>query len=229
MSHRKISRTGLRLEQAAAAPDSGRVLHAARRTVNLGPAAALAAFVMLMPLAAPHAHAEPVGDLGVPPGNVEVPSAPPAVTEFADGYTLSLVASAESQQPIPALTPDLISRDVIVGGIFTGSIKRSGTTATATGSIEVGYQVGCDSPNSMLFGMMDQLKPGENAVIVSQQEFSGATPTVEIEGYRLHIDRCPGPAFIRSYAVLTRVAAQSSSAVYYYGVPKRVDPLPIPS
>lgn len=199
--------------------------HSNRRLVT---AAATASALLLATLTTSHAHAEPISGPSGPPAEISVPSGPPAKITFPDGYTLSLVASRETQQPIPALTPDLISRDVIVGGTFTGLIEKYGSPATASGTVDVGYQVGCDSPNSMLFGMMDQLKPGESTVSISQQEFSGTTPTVEIEGYRLHIDRCPGPAFIRSYAVLTRTGTQASSAVYYYGVPKRIDPIGLP-
>lgn len=170
---------------------------------------------------APSAYADPVGA----PTEGSVPSSPPASTTFADGVTLSLAASDETQVPIPALTPDQISRDVIVGGIFTGSIRNAGF---ASGTLEVGYQVGCDSPNGMLFGIIDQLKRGETSVAVTKQEFTGRSPKVEIEGYRLHIDRCAGPAFIRSYAILTRAAAQTSSVVYYYGFTKPVAPVDLP-
>jgi hypothetical protein len=124
--------------------------------------------------------------------------------------------------PVPPLTAEQTSHDVIVGGIFSGSVRKPGSWATPSGTLEVGYQVGCDHPNGMMFFMIDQFKHGQNDVSISQQKFTGADPKVEISGYRLHIDRCPGEAFIRSYAILTREGDQSGSVVYYYGVPKIV-------
>lgn len=85
--------------------------------------------------------------VGVPPpppvdeGRVE--STPPAVTEAPDGWQLTLSAKDETQAPIPPLTTALSSREYVVGGTFTGSLRGPDDGAENGGTLEVGYEIGC--------------------------------------------------------------------------------------
>lgn len=171
---------------------------------------------------APRAAAQPAAEPPPPPVDPRVPSSVPAEASFSDGWTMRISATDETQLPLPPMTPAKGSRDVIVGGTFRGELRSGTSSITPSGTIEVGYQVGCDSPDNFIFSMLGQVKSGETNRSVLSQEFSGTSPTVEVAGYRLHIDQCAGPAFVRSYAVLTRSGTDSGSAVYYYGVPSSV-------
>jgi hypothetical protein len=149
-----------------------------------------------------------------------IPSPPPAVITFADGWTLAVSGSNETQVPVaPEITADQAvgTRDVIVGGSFTGSLRKSGRSAPASGTLEVGYQIDCPSPPGMMAGMIGALKPHVVTVPVTKKEFTGADPQVEVAGFRLQLDGC-GTALIRSYAMLTRSAQGSGSVAAYYGV-----------
>ena len=46
--------------------------------------------------------------------------------------------------------------------------------------------------------------------------------SARVSGYHVVINRCPGLAFIRSYAILTSTSGPSR-VVAYYGVPMPVD------
>ena len=80
-----------------------------------------------------------------PPGGPAgpVPSAPPGVLRTPDGWTLNVVGSNESMEPVAALTGAPTSREYIVDGQFNGSVTGGGSTKLAGGSLEAGYQIGC--------------------------------------------------------------------------------------
>ena len=67
------------------------------------------------------------------------------------------------------------------------------------------------------------LKPGIiNVIPVTKKNFEGASPWVQITGFRVKIDGCVGESFIRSYAFLTRSTDLSDAILGYYGVTKKV-------
>ena len=107
--------------------------------------ATLAAICMLVPVVmAPLASADPPADPAPPPGPAgPVPSAPPGVLVTPDGWTLNVVGSNESMEPVAPLTGSPASREYLVDGTFTGSITGGGGTKLAGGSLEAGYQIGC--------------------------------------------------------------------------------------
>jgi hypothetical protein len=74
-------------------------------------------------------------------GHVE--STPPAVTETPDGWQLELSAKDETQAPIPPLTTALSSREYVVGGTYTGSLRGPDDGEETGGTLEVGYEIGC--------------------------------------------------------------------------------------
>ena len=103
-----------------------------------------AAACMAIPFAAtsPLAVADPIdpaGDVGPPPDNGIVASAPPGVVTSPDGWTLTVVASNESQLPVAPLTTSLAQREYLVGGTFTGTVTGKGKTTLSGGILEAGY------------------------------------------------------------------------------------------
>lgn len=191
-----------------------------RTAITVAAAAALASLTLGPALPAAHADPAPVVE-PAPPIDPAVPSSPAAVTTFPDGLTLTLGASQESQVPIPSLNPaDTTSHDVIVSGTFVGDIRQNGSPRSSSGTLEVGYQIGCAPAPGMIPTMLASLKPGLSSVVVTTNEFTGSAPKVEVANYQVHIDQCTGVAFFRSYAILTRASGATNSVVAYYGVTK---------
>ena len=95
----------------------------------------------------PPAPITPAADNTAPPPpdgpNGPVPSAPPGVLTTPDGWTLNVVGSNESMEPVAPLTGALSSREYLVDGTFTGSITGGGKTKLTGGTLEAGYQIGC--------------------------------------------------------------------------------------
>ena len=104
---------------------------------------------MLAPVAAaPSAIADPppvqpAGDPGPAGPQGPVPSAPPGVLTTPDGWTLNVVGSNESMEPVAPLTGSPASREYLVDGTFTGAVTGGGRTALKGGTLEAGYQIGC--------------------------------------------------------------------------------------
>jgi hypothetical protein len=72
-----------------------------------------------------------------------VPSATSVSTVTPDGWTITVAGTDETQQPVPALTTAVSSREYVVGGTFTGLVSGNGRTQLTGGVLEVGYQIGC--------------------------------------------------------------------------------------
>jgi MspA len=79
-----------------------------------------------------------------PPPEGLVESSPPATTTSPDGWTLTLSAKDETQLVIAPLTTAVSSREYEVGGIFNGSLTGPEEDEPPHGTLEVGYQIGCD-------------------------------------------------------------------------------------
>ena len=100
-----------------------------------------------VPVDAPVPVAAPLPPDGAPPpppvdeGHVE--STPPAVTETPDGWQLTLSAKDETQAPIPPLTTALSTREYVVGGTYSGSLRGPDDGEETGGTLEVGYEIGC--------------------------------------------------------------------------------------
>ena len=92
-----------------------------------------------------------------------------------DGYTLTVSGSAESMEPVAALTGAPTSREYLVDGSFTGSVTGSGGPKLAGGSLEAGYQIGCGISQDDIENIMvppkkpySQLTPEEKRLVKSQ-------------------------------------------------------------
>ncbi|ORB20731.1 MspA protein [Mycolicibacterium moriokaense] len=137
------------------------------------------------PAIAPVASTAP-GPEGVAPPPVDegrVESTPPAVTETPDGWELTLSAKDETQAPIPPLTTALSSREYVVGGTYSGTLRGPDDGEEPGGTLEVGYEIGCGidmstsngvsltgtmglSPSIGLLGI-DVVSPGIDGVLPS--------------------------------------------------------------
>jgi hypothetical protein len=224
--------------------------------------AMLAAVCMLIPVGTaplasadppppPDPAAQPVADVGAPPPPPDwaVPSGPPGVLNTPDGWNMTVTAKDERQEAVSPLTTALSSREYLVDGTFTGSVKGSGSTKLGGGTLEAGYQIGCGIiggpvelqggigatatisnalvPTGIAFPIAGQikigLKPGTVTIVpVDKKSFKGTNPRVTIAGFRIKIDGCVGQSFLRSYATLTSSTDNTDDVITYLGVTKVV-------
>lgn len=214
--------------------------------------AALAACSLLPLGTAPIALAEPpVTDVGPPPDNGIVASAPPGVVTSPDGWVLTVVAKDETQLPVAPLTTAVSSREYLVGGTFMGTVTGKGKTTLKGGVLEAGYQIGCGIelgqvrligqvgvgssgstfgsllPTGVSFPISGTIeihaKPGTvSTVTVDKKEFKAAPVRVTLKDTHIKVDGCVGQSFLRSYATLTSSTEDTDDIVAYYGVTKAV-------
>jgi MspA len=157
--------------------------------------------------------AEPVLDDGAPPGG-PIPSSPPATASSPDGWSLVLAANSETRFATVRLDPNIPSRDYVVSGVFTGTLRSATQSRTPTpkGTLEVGYQVQCVGG-----GLVALARPAAVTIPVLKQEFADADPSVTVTDFRVQVN-CAGPAFLRSYATLSRGTKAADALVAYYGI-----------
>jgi hypothetical protein len=194
----------------------------------------------------------PMEDPGPPPDNGVVASAEPGVVTTPDGWTLTVVASNETQLPIAPLTTAVSSREYLVGGTFTGTVSGSGKTSLSGGTLEAGYQIGCGielgqvrligqagistAGSSIMGGIIPtgvsfpisgtieiHAKPGTvSNVTVDKKTFKAAPVRVTLKDTHIKVDGCVGQSFLRSYSTLTSSTTDTDDVVAYYGVTKAV-------
>ena len=223
--------------------------------------ATLGAVCALLPVglaAAVHADpavpADPVavaaGEVGPPVDTGVVPSDEPAVVTTADGWTLTVKATNETELPVAPLTTAVSSREYLVGGTFTGTVGGHGKTTLAGGTLEIGYQIGCGIelgqirlvgsagiqattsfvapiPTGVSFPLSGAIeihpKPGQvTQVPVDKKTFKAAPVRVTLKDVHIKIDGCVGQSFLRSYATLTSSTTDTDDVVAYYGITKSV-------
>jgi hypothetical protein len=209
-------------------------------------------FAAISPLAMAEPPVDPAGDAGPPPDNGIVASAEPGIVTSPDGWTLTVVASNETQLPVAPLTTSLASREYLVGGTFSGTVTGKGKTSLAGGTLEAGYQIGCGIElgqvrligqagvsvgasfplagpglTSLQFPLSGTIeihaKPGTvTQVPVDKKEFKAAPVRVTLKDTHIKVDGCVGQSFLRSYATLTSSTTDTDDIVAYYGVTKSV-------
>ncbi|MDY6997507.1 MAG: MspA family porin [Actinomycetota bacterium] len=186
-----------------------------------------------------------------PPDNGLVPSAAPGTVITPDGWTLTVVASDETQLPVAPLTTATSSREYLVGGTFAGAVTGNGTTELDGGTLDVGYQIGCGAelkqmrligqagvgdsgvafgapvPTGLSAPLSGKIeihpRPGVvTQVSVNKKTYKQAPVRVTLKDIHIKVDGCLGQSFIRSYATLTSSTADTSDIVAYYGVTKAV-------
>jgi MspA len=219
----------------------------------LNPFVAFASCLLIAVGTAPLALADPPAeDPGPPPDTGVVASAEPGVVTTPDGWTLTVVASNETQLPVAPLTTAVSSREYLVGGTFTGTVSGKGSTSLSGGTLEAGYQIGCGielgqvrligsvgvstSGSSLTGGIVPtgvsfpisgtieiHAKPGTvSNVTVDKKSFKAAPVRVTLKDTHIKVDGCVGQSFLRSYATMTSSTTDTDDVVAYYGVTKAV-------
>jgi hypothetical protein len=107
----------------------------------------------------------------------KVVSSPPETAKTLDGWTMTIGGKDETQLVIAPLTTAVSSREYVVGGTFTGSLKNpSGVPAPGKGVLEVGYQIGCGIDMSTGTGVLLGGSAGANAGLTTIGGFSVLGP-----------------------------------------------------
>ncbi|MGE2833654.1 MspA family porin [Mycobacterium sp. SMC-4] len=227
---------------------SARTLTLAAVVCLLGAPAAPAASAQPDPGPQPDTSVQAVAGAAPPPDGA-VPSGPPGTVVTPDGWEITVAGRDEVQVAVTPLTTALSSREYLVAGTFTGSVKGTGSSELSGGTLEVGYQIGCGislnvvklngsvglTPSLNALGVLDSTRfpvsaqievfpqPGEVVTVqVTQKSFTGTDPRVTVKDAHIKIDGCVGQSFLRSYAILTSSTDTADDIVAYYGVPKAV-------
>ena len=125
----------------------------------------------IQPAAAAEAAPPPVDD-------GKVVSSPPETAKTLDGWTMTIGGKDETQLVIAPLTTAVSSREYVVGGTFTGSLKNpSGVPAPGKGVLEVGYQIGCGIDMSTGTGVLLGGSAGASAGLTTLGGLSFLNPT----------------------------------------------------
>ncbi|MDH6246863.1 hypothetical protein M2432_004521 [Mycobacterium sp. OTB74] len=193
----------------------------------------------------------PAGEQGPPPDTGAVASAEPSTVTTPDGWTLTVVATNETELPVAPLTTAVSSREYLVGGTFAGTVTGKGKTTLAGGTLEAGYQIGCGIelgqirlvgsvgiatsastvtapiPTGLTMPIQGSIethpKPGQVIQVpVDKKSFKSAPVRVTLKDVHVKIDGCVGQSFLRSYATLTSSTSDTDDIVAYYGVTKSV-------
>nr|WP_235009587.1 MspA family porin [Mycobacterium sp. 3519A] len=112
------------------------------------PMAVLTVCALLCASAPPSASADPdteavAAEAAAPADDGWVESSPPATTIAPDGWTQTVSAKNELQRVIPPLTTAVSSREYQVGGTYSGALSGPDDAEPPSGTLEVGYQIGC--------------------------------------------------------------------------------------
>ncbi|OBF27579.1 MspA protein [Mycobacterium sp. ACS1612] len=110
--------------------------------------AVLTVCALLCASAPPSASADPdteavAAEAAAPADEGWVESSPPATTIAPDGWTQTVSAKNELQRVISPLTTAVSSREYQVGGTYSGALSGPEDAEPPSGTLEVGYQIGC--------------------------------------------------------------------------------------
>ena len=145
---------------------------------------------------------------------IPIPASAPATATGTDGVTSTVIGTNETLTPAVPADPEVPTQDFIMNGDFRGEVS-SARGVSSSNHMEAGYQLRCRAGQGML-GSLVAPKPSFETIKVIDESFTDDAHAMSIRDYRVRVD-CPGSAFIRSYAILTRNAGAATSVVAYYG------------
>lgn len=165
----------------------------------------------------------------------------------AGGLTVTL--TGDVVESVPSLTMMPTSSEGFVSASAVASATGAGSQDITSGTLDVGYQVGCAVDISggvqlaietlagpsltlfptpgmgMNFGMTPSIlinpKPGVSQdVSLGKQVVNGPDATVSFDAVHVKVDGCIGGVTVRPYAVYTATTARGSHSVAAYGTPR---------
>ncbi|WP_430332330.1 MspA family porin [Rhodococcus sp. ACT016] len=165
----------------------------------------------------------------------------------AGGLTVTL--TNDVVESVPSLTMMPTSSEGFVSASAVGTATGAGAQDVTSGTLDVGYQVGCAVDISggmqlaietlagptltlfptpgmgMNFGMTPSIlinpKPGVSQdVSLGKQVVNGPDATVSFDAVHVKVDGCLGGVTVRPYAVYTVTTAGGSHSVATYGTPR---------
>ncbi|WP_062993979.1 MspA family porin [Nocardia anaemiae] len=166
-----------------------------------------------------------------------------------DGWQVRVTKVAENLDRVPNLADSPFTREGFVGLEAIADITGHGRVPVSSGSLTVGYQIGCqvDVSNGLTVGLSAAIGPnvgisvggvnvGASALAIPSVSFSpkpgaittvplgtkalaGAHSSITVDQVQIKIDSCLGPASLRSYAIVSTSTADADNSVAVYGDP----------
>ncbi|WP_233429810.1 MULTISPECIES: MspA family porin [Nocardia] len=166
-----------------------------------------------------------------------------------DGWQVRVSKVAENLDRVPNLAESPFTREGFVGLKAIADITGHGRVPVDSGSVTVGYQIGCqvDVSNGMTVGLSAAIGPnvgisvggvnaGGSALAIPSVSFSpkpgtittvplgtkqltGAHASITVDQVQIKVDACMGPVSLRSYAAVSTSTADADTYVAVYGDP----------
>ncbi|MFQ6328361.1 MspA family porin [Nocardia sp. CWNU-33] len=166
-----------------------------------------------------------------------------------DGWQVRITKVAENLDRVPNLAASPFTREGFVRLKAVADITGHGRVPVNSGSVTLGYQIGCqvDVSNGLTIGLSAAIGPnigisvgGANAgasalaipsvsfspkpgtittVPFGTKELSGAHASITADQVQIKVDSCMGPVSLRSYAIASTSTADADNSVAVYGDP----------
>ncbi|MBU3062583.1 MspA family porin [Nocardia sp. NEAU-G5] len=166
-----------------------------------------------------------------------------------DGWQVRVTKAAENLDRVPNLAGSPFTREGFVRLEAIADISGKGRVPVDSGSMAVGYEIGCqvDVSNGLTVGLSAAIGPnvgisvgGVNAgasalaipnvsfapkpgtittVPLATKKLTGAHASVTLDRIQIKIDACMGPVSLRSYAIVSTSTADADNSVAVYGNP----------
>ncbi|MGW4241209.1 MspA family porin [Nocardia sp. NPDC004722] len=166
-----------------------------------------------------------------------------------DGWQVRVGKIAETLDRVPNLAGSPFTREGFVGVQAIADISGHGRLPVESGSLTVGYQIGCqiDVSNGMTVGLTGMIGPnvgisvgGMNAglsamampmmsfspkpgtittVPLGTKQLTDAHASITVDQVQIKIDSCAGGASLRSYAIVSTSTAEADNSIAVYGDP----------
>ncbi|WP_227979218.1 MspA family porin [Nocardia spumae] len=166
-----------------------------------------------------------------------------------DGWQVRISKVEEKVDRVPNLAASPFTREGFVGLKAVADITGDGRVPVDSGTLTLGYQIGCqvDVSNGLTVGLSGAIGPnigisvggvnvGASALAIPSVSFSpkpgaittvpfgtkalsGAHASITADQVQIKVDSCAGPVSLRSYAIVSTSTAEADNSVAVYGDP----------
>lgn len=166
----------------------------------------------------------------------------------ADGWTVTAIKADEKVRSVAPLNQSPWTREGFLSLRGEGRITGAGRTAVSAGTINAGFQIGCNTdvtsgltlgvtagptaqmsiswPPALIVGaqasgnISTTLKPGTIADIpFGTKKLAGPSAGLTVDGVHVKVDGCLGPVAVRSYVTVAISTPTNDNTINVYGQP----------
>lgn len=163
-----------------------------------------------------------------------------------DGWTLTITKSGENLDRWPSLATSPVSREGFVSAKATAEISGNGAQRPTTGTITLGYQIGCavDVSSGVVLGagatlgasvgvsftkppgvsasvtptISTTIKPGTvETIVLGTKPLTESRGSITAEQVQVKVDACAGPVSLRSFATAAISTPAADNNITVYG------------